>query len=454
MSRRDGSSVRRGIDGLLLRGAFARLQAAIGAALVLWAAVLWASLSHPVPPKPYEPPPAVPPALHRIAASGQSTPIGGIFARFDVTTQQIIAPVNNNGQVAFYASVLRNRASEGIFVTSGGHIVKAAAVGDSVPGGGLLSAFSKHPVPALNDAGTVVFDAATTAVDAEEGVFMAKDGALKTIAVVGGDAPGFVRGTFVDFDTPALNNREEVVFVATVREGRETFETLYIYSKGRLRKVLAERDPYLGGGFFDKFGLPAINNRGVIAFPVSLDHGPATGGIFVAGTRDLKMLLGSGTPGPDGQMILRFSERLAIDDDDNIAFGAHLGVGAASTEAVLRVNTSGLTLIARAGDAAPGGGKFSGFGQWPSAGPVGRVTFIAAVEGGAGPIGVFAWHSGTLSRMVMAGQKLAEGGVLPPFAINAVTAAGNNGAVTFATMGDADMGGGSSRLYYFGPPPR
>jgi hypothetical protein len=454
VNRPDSGLVTRGISGLLLRGALARLQVAIVASSALWAAVLWACLSHPVPPKPYEPPPAPPPALHRIATSGQPTPIGGIFDRFDVTTQPIVAPVNDNGQVAFYASILRNKAAEGIFVASAGHIVKAAAVGDSVPGGGLLSAFSKHPVPALNDAGTVVFDAATTSPQAEEGIFMVKDGVLKTIAVIGGDAPGFVRGTFVDFDTPALNNRDEVVFVATVREGRETLETLYIYSNGRLRKLLAERDPFLGGGFFDKFGLPAINNRGVIAFPVSLDHGPATGGIFVAGTRDLKMLLGSGTPGPDGQMILRFSERLAIDDDDNIAFGAHVGVGAASTEAVLRVNTSGLTLIARAGDAAPGGGRFSGFGQWPSAGPIGRVAFIAAIEEGPGPIGIFAWQAGTLHPIVVAGQKLPEGGILPPFAINAVTAAGNNGGVSFATMGDADTGGGSSRLYYFGPSPR
>jgi hypothetical protein len=53
----------------------------------------------------------------------------------------------------------------------------------------------------------------------------------------------------------------------------------------------------------------------------------------------------------------------------------------------------------------------------------------------------------------MAGEKLPEGGALPPFAINAVTSAGSNGGVTFATMSDADAGGGS-RIYYFGPPPR
>jgi hypothetical protein len=453
MDTRHGGLAARATSGLLLRGALARLQAAILAGLLLWAGVLWACLSHPVPPKPYEPPPPTPPALHRIVISGQPAPVGGVFDRFDVEMQPIIAPVNENGQVAFYATVLRSKAKEGIFVATAGHIAKAAAVGDSAPGGGVLSAFSNHPIPSLNDSGTVVFGAATASAQTGEGIFMAKDGSLTAIAMLGADAPGYIGGTFVDFDTPALNNRDEVVFVATVRHGRETIETLYVYGNRRLRKLLAEGDPYLGGGFFGKFGVPAINNRGVIAFPVTLDHGPALGGIFVSGTRDLKMLVGAGALAPDGQMLLRFSERLAIDDDDNIAFGAHIGAGAVSTETLMRVNTSGLTQIARVGDPAPGGGKFAGFGQWPAVGPVGRIAFIAAIDDGPGPIGIYSWQTGTLSPIVIAGQKLAEGGVLPPFAINAVTAAGNNGGVTFATMSD-DAAGGSSRIYYFGPPPK
>jgi hypothetical protein len=361
--------------------------------------------------------------------------------------------VNSSGQVAFYATILRNRATEGIFVATAGHFLKAAAVGDSVPGGGLLSEFAKHPMPSMNDGGTVAFVAAVTSAQAGEGVFVTKDGTLKPIAVTGGDAPGIVGGTFDGFDAPALNNRDEIVFVAVVRRGRETFDVLYLFSNSRLRKLLAEGDLFLGGGHFGKFGLPAVNNRGVIAVPATLDHGPALAGIFVTGTRDLKMLVGAGALAPDGQMMLRFSERLAIDDDDNVAFGAHLGVGKASTEAVMSVNTSGLTLIAKAGDAAPGGGRFSGFGHWPGAGPAGRVAFIAAIDDGPGPIGVYAWQSGSLSRLVLAGEKLSDGGSLPPFAINAVTSAGNNGGVTFATMSDADAGGGS-RIYYYGPPPR
>ncbi len=389
-------------------------------------------------------------ALRLVAASGQRTPTGGLFDRFDVSVQPIVAPVNASGQVAFYASIVHDKATEGMFLATDGRIEKAAAVGDRVPGGGVISEFAKHPMPALNDTGTIAFGAAVAASNGGEGIFLANAAALTTVAVAGADAPGVPGGTFAEFDAPALNNNGEVAFVAAVRHGRETFQVLYLLSNGRLRKLLAEGDPILGGGMFGKFGLPSINNRGVIAFPATIDHGPVLGGIFVAGTRDLKMLAGVGALAPDGRMLVRISERVAIDDNDDIAFGAQLGVGKTGVEAVMKANTAGLVLIATSGEPAPGGGRFSGFGPWPSTGPAGRIAFVAAVEGGPGPLGIYAWQSETLERIVTAGEPLADGGVLPPFAINSVTSAGPTGAVTFATMGEA----GAGRIYYLRPPTR
>ncbi|MFO1028969.1 MAG: choice-of-anchor tandem repeat NxxGxxAF-containing protein, partial [Acetobacteraceae bacterium] len=378
-------------------------------------------------------------------------PIGGVFDRFDVSGQPVVAAVNAKGQVAFYASLLRNKATEGIFLAGKGKVAKVAAVGDSVSGG-VLSQFARHPIPALNDSGTVAFNAALTSGQSAEGVFLARDGEIKTIALAGTDAPGIVGGTFMGFDTPALNNRDELVFVAQVRHGRELVQALYIYSAGKLRKLLAERDVYLGGGYFDQFGLPAINNRGVVALPVTLDRGPVMGGIFVTGTRDLKLLVGAGQRAPNHEPILRFSERIAIDDDDEIAFGAHLGIGTRPTEAVMRVGTNGLTLIASEGQDAPDGGRFAGFGPWPATGAVGKIAFVGALESGPGPVGIFEWSSGVLRRLVLSGQPLPGGGQLPPFVLHPVTAASANGTVTFATLGNPDQGIGA-RLYAFGPPP-
>ena len=175
--------------------------------------------------------PPGPPSLHLVVASGQPAPSGGSFDRFDVASQPIVAPVNARGHVAFYASVVRSKTTEGIFLATGHGVVKVAGVGDVVPGGGKLSEFARHPIPALNDSDKVAFGAAVAGAHATEGVFFASEGTLKAIALSGNDAPGVSTGTFVEFDAPAINNWDEVAFVATVRRGRETFQALYLYTR-------------------------------------------------------------------------------------------------------------------------------------------------------------------------------------------------------------------------------
>jgi len=440
------------IQGPLLASAATRLRIAGIAVLGLWAVVLWASLAPPPPVTQNEPPAPAPPVLRLVAASGQPAPTGGSFDRFDIGAQPIVAPVNARGHVAFYASVVRTRAREGIFVATGSRTRKIAAIGDPVPGGGTLSEFAQHPIPALNDADKVAFGAAVAGARATEGVFLAADDALKVIALSGSDAPGVPTGTLVEFDTPALNNWDEVTFVATVRHGRDTLQVLYLYSGGKLRKLVAEGDPTPRGGTFDKFGVPAINNKGVVAFPAVLEHAPVLGGIFVAGTRDLRLVLGAGDTAPNGAMLVRFSERVAINDEDNLALGAHLGSGGGNQEAVLLAGPAGVVQIAATGEDAPGGGKFSGFGAWPSIGPGDMVAFVAAIDGGPGPLGLFVRRADGMRRVAMVGERLADGKTLPGFALNPVTTAGPNGGVTFATMVEPEVG--QNGIYYFGPPPR
>jgi len=238
--------------------------------------------------------------------------------------------------------------------------------------------------------------------------------------------------------------------VATVRRGRETFQALYLYSGGKLRKLVAQGDRMPRGGTFEKFGVPAINNKGVIAFPAVIEHGPVLGGIFVAGTRDLRMLLGVGEAGPNDAMLARLSERVAINDEDNVALSAELRSDNTTKEAVLVITASGPVQVAVAGDSAPGGGTFSGFGPWPSLGTSDRVAFIASVDGGPGPLGVYAGEMRDIKCVAMVGERLANGKILPGFALNPVTTAGANGGMTFATM--AEPGTDQNGIYYFGPP--
>jgi hypothetical protein len=435
--------------GPLLSSVSARLTVAAIAVLCLWGGVLWAYLAPPPPNVSDLRAPSVAPSMRLVVASGQAAPTGGSFDRFDIASQPIVAPVNARGHVAFYASVIRSKTAEGIFLATGHHFVKVAAVGDAVPGGGKLSEFAKHPIPALNDSDKVAFGAAVAGAHATEGVFVASEGSLQVIALSGTDAPGIPSGTFLEFDSPAINNRDEVAFVATVRRGRETLQALYLYSNGKLRKLVAEGDSTPRGGTFDKFGVPAINNKGVIAFPAVLDNAPVLGGIFVAGTRDLRLVLSVGEVEPNGAMLVRFSERVAINDEDNIALSAHLRLSNNNKEAVLLVTPDGATEIAAVGDSAPGGGTFSAFGPWPGLGSDNMVVFMAGIEAGPGPLALYAAGSPGLRRIAMVGDRLANGKVLQAFALNPVASAASNGGLTFATV--TELGGGESSIYYFGP---
>src|SRR5437763_14983263 len=168
---------------MLLVSVWWRLLAAGIAVAGLWAAVLWVapatpSISSAEPPVRVAAAPTLVPTpasggLHAVVRSGLPAPGGGRFDRFDVTGQPIAAPVNARGQVAFYATVLRSPAREGIFVAEGGQLTKLAAFGDSLPGGGRLAEFGALPLPSLNAAGHIAFTAHIAGGRATEGVFLA-----------------------------------------------------------------------------------------------------------------------------------------------------------------------------------------------------------------------------------------------------------------------------------------
>jgi hypothetical protein len=310
-----------------------------------------------------------------------------------------------------------------------------AAFGDPVPGGGTLAEFAAHPLPALNAAGHVAFGAGIAGGRATDGVFLAGEDGLQVIALAGDDAPGVPAGVLVDFNAPTLNDDDEMAFVASVRRGRDTLDVLYFWNGRRLQRVVAEGERLLRiGGTMDKIGEPSLNNGGVIAFPAAIFKGPTLGGIFVAGARDLRLLVTAGERAPGGAMILRFSERVAIDDEDGIAFGAYLGGEGGAREAVLRTGPDGLAVIAVEGAEAPGGGRYAGFGPWPTVGPGGATAFIAALDDAIGPLAAFAGAAGEVRRIASMGETLPQGGHIGRFALHAIAEAGPGGTLTFATI--------------------
>lgn len=441
---------------MLLAAAWQRLLVAGVVLAGLWTAVLWVAPSTPST-APAQPSVRVAPALvpmpatvhgglRVVAQSELPAPGGGRFDRFDVPGQPAVAPVNARGQVAFYASVLRAPGREGIFRVDAGRVDKVAAFGDAVPSGGTLAGFAADPLPAMNAAGHVAFNAQIAGGRATDGVFLAGDEGLTEIALAGDEAPGVPSGVLVGFNTPALNDADELAFVANVRRGRDTLDVLYFWNGRRLQRLVAEGEMLLRiGGMMDKIGEPALNNAGVVAFPAAILKGPTLGGIFVSGARTLQLVVRAGDQTPSGAMVLRFSERVAIDDADGIAFGAYLSGDGGAREAVLRFGAEGLLEMAVEGAPAPGGGRYAGFGPWPTVAPGGVTAFVAAIDGGRGPLAAFAGRAGEIKPVITMGEALPDGGRIGRFALNAVAAAGPDGRLTITTI--AEDAGGHSAIY-------
>src|SRR6266542_2903722 len=67
-----------------------------------------------------------PATLRAVVTAGRPAPGGGSFEHFSIESLPIVAPVNGKGQVAFFATLLRGMAGEGIFLASGTRISKVA----------------------------------------------------------------------------------------------------------------------------------------------------------------------------------------------------------------------------------------------------------------------------------------------------------------------------------------
>jgi hypothetical protein len=392
-----------------------------------------------------------PPTLRSVVTAGQRAPGGGTFEHFTIEAQPVIAPVNSRGQVAFFATLLRGVGSEGLFLASGARLTKVAAEGDKAPGGGFLSGFSRHPIPALNERGTVAFAAAVSGGKTVEGIFVASRGRLQAVALAGEPAPGILGGTLATLDAPTLNDHGDVAFLATVRRGRETVEAIFLRVGARLRKIVAQEDPAPAGGNFAAFGPPALNNKGAVAFAAVVEGLAVPGGVFITQRDKIQMVLGAGDPTPIGGIFAKFSERVAVNNEGAIAFNSILK-SAPVPGAFFVVQTGHPQKIAALGDAAPDGGTFSHFGFWPALSAAGTVAFTASVDHGPSPLAIFVGDTTGILKVVGVGDPLPGVGNLASFGLYPVVAISSTGGITFATA-LTSTGEGSEGIFFVEPAP-
>src|SRR3989454_3267900 len=244
---------------------------------------------------------------------------------------------------------------------------------------------------------------------------------IRAVAVAGDPAPG--GGTFEHFGVESLpvvtpaNTKGQVAFFATLLRATSS-EAFFLASESRTLRVVTEGDPVPGGGAFSGFGrhpIPALNERGDVAFAAAVTGGRTVEGIFVRGARGLRSvaLTGGAAPGLRSGRTAEVAAPAVTDQGDG-AFLASVRRGREMVEAVYAVVGGRLTKIVAQGDPAPAGGTFAGFGP-PAINNRRRVAFAAVVEGRAVPGGVFVADGPTIRMLAGAGSDTPIGGIFVKF---------------------------------------
>ena len=360
---------------------------------------------------------------------------GGTFAAFGGLS------TNASGAIGFAAQVSGGTSSQGVFVTSKGVTSAAAVQGGSAPGTG-GGTFASFGVPSLNKGGAIAFVADVSGGSASQGLFVTSNGVLSAVAVQGSPAPG--GGTFSAFHDPSMNASGDVAFVAEVSGGRFT-QGVFVASNGAISSVAVQGSAAPAGGTYVAFGAPSLNRAGAVAFVAELTGGTAAQGMFLTskGVTSAVALQGDTAPGTGGGTYTGFG-RPSLNDHGVIAFGANTAGGTAA-QGVFVASSGAISAVEVQGSAAPGGGTFTAFSS-PSLNKSGAMAFAADVSGGAAAQGIFLVSKGVTSAAALLGDTApgTGGGTFSGFDVLALNFAGpalsDGGVVAFR----ADVSGGTT----------
>ncbi len=293
--------------------------------------------------------------------------------------------VNGAGQTAFLANLtgtgVTSANDRGIFSEgSGSGLALVAREGDMAPGTSAGVNFSGFNSPVLNGAGQTAFSADLTGAGVtsanDRGIFSEGGGlGLALVACEGDNAPGTTAGvnfSSTGFSSPVLNGAGQTAFLARLTgTGVTSANDQGIFSEGGgagLALVAREGDNAPGtmsGVNFGGLGSPVLNGAGQSAFLANLTGTGVTGandrGIFSeGGGSGLALVAREGDIAPGTTAGVNFSGLGApvLNGAGQTAFPAGLtgtGVSSANDSGIFSEGRgSALALIAREGDAAPG----------------------------------------------------------------------------------------------------
>jgi len=261
-----------------------------------------------------------------VALAGEEVPeTGGLrFGRLPSFRNNFGAvAINDSNTVVFPGFITDGTvpgSKWGIFLYSNDRIDVVVLSGQQAPGTGGGSFFTLglrefgapffFP-PAINNAGSIAFYAQVlNDRPFTDGLFLYSDRQIHPIVLRGEEAPGtngarfsasiFGLSAAATFGPPQINDRGEIVFVASYAQEGATYEdwqqSIFRYADGRISPIvlMGQEAPGTGGGVFGTEPLPffqeifpvfdhlSFNERGAVAFVSKVRGGTAQRGLFVA----------------------------------------------------------------------------------------------------------------------------------------------------------------------------
>ncbi len=268
---------------------------------------------------------------------------------------------------------------------------------------------------------------------------------LRALAMAG--EPVGLNGSFDRFGLQLLtmvlasNNRGETAFYATIRRSQSEEGIFLAKADGKIARIAVAGDPVpdQAGQLIAGFGerpAPVMNDEGSVAFTATLAGGRGAGGVFLSGEGKLRTIASSGTKAPvilGGIGVFAEFEAVSLNNRGDVAFLAWVRHGRETIEVVYVARKVGavhqLTKVAAAGEPAPGGGFFAGFGA-PVVNNRGAIAFPAVVKLGPALGAIFVAPAEAPAHLFLGtGDSAPTGGIFARFQ-------------AIATRGQAAPGGG------------
>ncbi len=176
--------------------------------------------------------------------------------------------VNDNGDILFTGSISSLPIDGGLFLFSQGQVKPVALVNAATPIGGVFTGdLALTNSFGLNNRGDVVFLTKRATADILSAIFLVKDQVMTKVVAEGETILNIGKIQFDSTTAPAINENGDVLFSAATQEN-PLISTVYLFSNGVIKKIVAPGDPSPQGGTFEQVSSPGryLNNKGEILF--------------------------------------------------------------------------------------------------------------------------------------------------------------------------------------------